>query len=140
MEAEDFIRAKDMQIASLCEELHRERMNSERLEAEIANLYHAAQKSTRENLDLRKRLQAYIDACASIVRAECEADELRAEVAMLQAQARIIAEERDDARDTVLKLRRERAAQDAVIATYRDEACRESCRDKAAADGGWANI
>ena len=22
----------------------------------------------------------------------------------------------------------------------RDEACRESCRDKAAADGGWANI
>jgi hypothetical protein len=82
MEAEDFIRAKDMQIAMLCEELHRERMNSERLEAEIANLYHAAQKSTRENLDLRKRLQAYIDEAdaeiqlAALRRAEVEAMEL----------------------------------------------------------------
>jgi predicted glycosyltransferase len=82
MEAEDFIRAKDMQITSLCEELHRERMNSERLEAEIANLYHAAQKSTRENLDLRKRLQAYIDEAdeqiqlAAARRAELEAIEL----------------------------------------------------------------
>lgn len=82
MEAEDYLRAKDMQIASLCEELHRERMNSERLEAEIANLYHAAQKSTRENLDLRKRLQAYIDEAdaeiklAALRRAEAEALEL----------------------------------------------------------------
>jgi hypothetical protein len=82
MEAEDYLRAKDMQIASLCEELHRERMNSERLEAEIANLYRAAQKSTRENLDLRKRLQAYIDEAdaeiqlAALRRAEAEALEL----------------------------------------------------------------
>ncbi len=82
MEQEDFIRAKDAQIASLCEELHRERMNSERLEQEIANLYHAAQKSTRENLDLRKRLQAYIDEAdaeiklAALRRAEAEALEL----------------------------------------------------------------
>jgi len=82
MEMEDFIRVKDAQIASLCEELHRERMNSERLEAEIANLYHAAQKSTRENLDLRKRLQAYIDEAdaeiqlAALRRAEVEAMEL----------------------------------------------------------------
>jgi hypothetical protein len=82
MEAEDYLRAKDMQIASLCEELHRERMNSERLEAEIANLYHAAQKSTREKLDLRKRLQAYIDEAdaeiqlAALRRAEVEAMEL----------------------------------------------------------------
>ncbi len=82
MEMEDFIRAKDAQIASLCEELHRERMNSERLEAEIANLYHAAQKSTRDNLDLRKRLQAYIDEAdaeiqlAALRRAEAEALEL----------------------------------------------------------------
>jgi hypothetical protein len=57
-------------------------MNSERLEAEIANLYHAAQKSTRENLDLRKRLQAYIDEAdaeiqlAALRRAEAEALEL----------------------------------------------------------------
>ena len=35
---------------------------------------------------------------ASIVRLECEADELRAEVAMLKQQARILAEERDEAR------------------------------------------
>jgi tRNA U34 5-carboxymethylaminomethyl modifying enzyme MnmG/GidA len=82
MEMEDYIRAKDAQIASLCEELHRERMNSERLEAEIANLYHAAQKSTRENLELRKRLQGYIDEAdaeiqlAALRRAEAEALEL----------------------------------------------------------------
>jgi len=79
MEAEDFMRAKDMQIASLCEELHRERMNSERLEAEIANLYRADQKSTRENLDLRKRLQAYIDeADAEIQLAALRRQELEA--------------------------------------------------------------
>ena len=82
MEMEDYLRAKDAQIASLCEELHRERMNSERLEAEIANLYHAAQKSTRENLELRKRLQGYIDEAdaeiqlAALRRAEAEALEL----------------------------------------------------------------
>ena len=35
---------------------------------------------------------------ASIVRLECEADELRATVAMMQEQARILAEERDEAR------------------------------------------
>jgi predicted RNase H-like nuclease (RuvC/YqgF family) len=82
MEMEDFIRAKDAQIGALCEELHRERMNSERLEAEIANLYYAAQKSTRENLELRKRLQGYIDEAdaeiqlAALRRAEAEALEL----------------------------------------------------------------
>jgi cell division protein FtsB len=91
---------------------------------------------------------------ASIVRLECEADELRAEAAMLQEQARIISQERDEARvqyrsthalaealvNTIGKLKDERAELKATIATYRDEACRESCRDKAAADGGWANI
>jgi len=35
---------------------------------------------------------------ASIVRLECEADELRAEVALLQQQARILISERDEAR------------------------------------------
>lgn len=35
---------------------------------------------------------------ASIVRLECEADELRAEVALLREQARILTEERDEAR------------------------------------------
>jgi predicted RNase H-like nuclease (RuvC/YqgF family) len=82
MEMEDFLRAKDMQIASLCEELHRERMNSERLEAEIANLYRAAQTATRENLDLRQRLQAFYDEAdadiqlAALRRKELEAMDL----------------------------------------------------------------
>jgi cell division protein FtsB len=70
----------------------------------------AEEPSLRELYDL---------ACATIVRQEAEADELRAEVAMLRAEREIMASE---------------------INGYRDEACRESCRDKAAADGGWANI
>ena len=56
---------------------------------------------------------------ASIIRLEQENEELKAEVALLQEQARIMSRELD---------------------TYRDAACREKCRDKAAADGGWANI
>jgi cell division protein FtsB len=98
--------------------------------------------------------ELYDLACQSIVRAECEADELRAEVAMLQEQARIITEERDEARiqyrsthalaealvNTIGKLKAERVELKATINTYRDEACRESCRDKAQADGGWGNI
>ena len=50
------------------------------------------------------------DAMAkSIVRLECEAEELRATVAMLQEQARILADERDEARDMVNRLRKQRA-------------------------------
>ena len=45
----------------------------------------------------------------SIVRLECEAEELRATVAMLQEQARILADERDDTRDMVNRLRKQRA-------------------------------
>ena len=37
----------------------------------------------------------------SIVRLECEAEELRAEVAMLREQARILAYERDEAREAL---------------------------------------
>ena len=91
--------------------------------------------------------ELYDQACAGLVRAACEADELRAELAMKQEQARILAEERDEARmqyrttellgmalvKTIDELKAE-------LAGYRDDACRESCRDKAAADGGWANI
>ena len=142
----------------------------------------------------------YDQACRTIVRMECEADELRAEIAMLQEQALILTGERDEARiqyrstealgmalvktigemkaervDDRLKLadwrdcaRRLEAAVEhyhpdlrdeteggwseerAAIALFdelecqhqvkRDEACRESCRDKASADGGWGNI
>ena len=144
--------------------------------------------------------EMYDAACRTIVRMECEADELRAEIAMLQEQALILTGERDEARiqyrstealgialvktigemkaervDDRLKLadwrdcaRRLEAAVEyyhpdlrdeteggwseerAAIALFdelecqhqvkRDEACRESCRDKAAADGGWGNI
>lgn len=98
--------------------------------------------------------EMYDAACRAIVRVECEADELRAEVALLQSQARIIIEERDEARiqyrsthslaealvKTIGELKAERVELKATINTYRDDACRESCRDKAAADGGWGNI
>jgi len=90
----------------------------------------------------------------TIVRLYHEADELRAEVAMLREQARILAEERDEARiqfgsvealgmalaKTINEMKEERADLKATIESLRDDACRESCRDKASADGGWANI
>ncbi len=97
--------------------------------------------------------ELYDQACASIVRMECEADELRAEVAMLKQGMVMLAEERDEALvqyrsthalaeslvKTIGELKAERVELKATINTYRDEACRESCRDKAAADGGWDN-
>ena len=79
MEQEDFLRAKDAEIGALREELQRARLTIERLEGEIAELYRAAQAATRDNLDLRKRLQAYIDEAdaeiqlAALRRAEAEA-------------------------------------------------------------------
>ncbi len=65
---------------------------------------------------------------ASIVRLECENEELRAQVAMNEVERGILVRELERLREMVAD---ERA---------RDEACRESCRDKAAADGWWANI
>jgi predicted RNase H-like nuclease (RuvC/YqgF family) len=79
MEQEDFVRAKDAEIGALREDLQRARLTIDRLEAEIANLYQAAQAATRDNLDLRKRLQTYIDEAdaeiqlAALRRAEAEA-------------------------------------------------------------------
>ena len=61
METEDFARAKDAEITALREELQLARYNVERLEAEVSDLYHAAQAATRHNLELQKRLQGYID-------------------------------------------------------------------------------
>jgi hypothetical protein len=98
--------------------------------------------------------ELYDLACQSIVRAECEADELRAEVAMLQEQARIITEERDEARiqyrstealgmalvKTIGEMKAERVDLKAKIETLRDQLCADKCRDKAAADGGLGNI
>jgi hypothetical protein len=143
--------------------------------------------------------ELYDTACASIVRAECEADELRAELAMLKQGMVMLAEERDEERlrvrslnafssslvKTIGELKADRvegrlklsdwrdcakrlvaaveyyhpdlrdeseggwSEERAAIGLFddlerqhqvaRDEACRESCRDKAAADGGWDN-
>ncbi len=48
--------------------------------------------------------ELYDTACASIVRAECEADELRAEVALLKQGMVMLAQERDEARVQVRSL------------------------------------
>jgi predicted RNase H-like nuclease (RuvC/YqgF family) len=82
MEQEDFIRAKDAEIGALREELQRARLTIERIEAEVAQLYRAAQTATRENLDLRQRLQAFYDEAdaeiqlAALRRKELEAMDL----------------------------------------------------------------
>jgi hypothetical protein len=65
---------------------------------------------------------------ASIVRLECENEELRAQAAMNEVERGILVRELERLREMVAD---ERA---------RDAACAEKCRDKAAADGGWANI
>ena len=82
MEMEDFARAKDAEITALREELQLARHNVERLEAEVSELYRAAKTATRDNVELRNRLQAYIDEAdaeiqlAALRRAEAEACEL----------------------------------------------------------------
>ena len=65
---------------------------------------------------------------ASIVRLECENEELRAEAAMNVVERGILIRELERLRELVAD---ERA---------RDAECAEKCRDKAAADGGWGNI
>jgi hypothetical protein len=65
---------------------------------------------------------------ASIVRLECENEELRAQAAMNEVERGILVRELERLREMVAD---ERA---------RDAACAEKCRDKAAADGGWGNI
>ena len=65
---------------------------------------------------------------ASIVRLECENEELRATVATWEVERGILVRELERLREMVAD---ERA---------KDAACAEKCRDKAAADGGWANI
>jgi hypothetical protein len=73
---------KDTEINALREELQRARLTIERLEVEVGDLYRAGQTATRDNLDLRKRLQVYIDQAdaeiqlAALRRAEVEAIEL----------------------------------------------------------------
>ncbi len=65
---------------------------------------------------------------ASIVRLECENEELRATLATWEVERGILVRELERLREMVAD---ERA---------KDAACADKCRDKAAADGGWANI
>jgi hypothetical protein len=60
---------------------------------------------------------------ASIIRLEQENQELRAEIAVAEQERAILVRELE-------RLREARA----------DDRCRDKCREKAAADGGWANI
>jgi peptidoglycan hydrolase CwlO-like protein len=82
MTMEDFVRNRDAELTALREDLQQARLTIERLEAEVGDLYRAAQTATRDNLDLRKRLQAYIDEAdveiklGAARRAELEAIEL----------------------------------------------------------------
>jgi hypothetical protein len=72
--------------------------------------------------------ELYDVACASIVRLEQEAEEARATLATWEVERGILVRELERLREMVAD---ERA---------RDAACAEKCHDKAAADGGWANI
>jgi predicted RNase H-like nuclease (RuvC/YqgF family) len=98
--------------------------------------------------------ELYDQACAGLVRAECEIEELRAEVALLKQGMVMLARERDQARngetieewdhwrttgerDELAEALREARA---TIESLRDQLCADKCRDKAAADGGWSNI
>jgi hypothetical protein len=72
--------------------------------------------------------EMYDAACRTIVRMECEADELRAANAVAEQERAILVRELERLRELVAD---ERA---------RDAACADKCRDKAAADGGWGNI
>jgi predicted RNase H-like nuclease (RuvC/YqgF family) len=82
MEQEDFVGQKDAEIAALREDLQHARATIARLEGEIEELYRAAQAATKDNLEMRKRLQAIADEAdaniqlAALRRAELEALEL----------------------------------------------------------------
>jgi hypothetical protein len=87
---------------------------------------------------------------ASIIRLEQENQELRAEVALLREEQSILkgdglriaidakswarlSQERDALAEALRESR-------ATVEGLRDALCEYKCRDKAAADGGWANI
>ena len=88
--------------------------------------------------------ELYDQACAGLVRAECEVEELRAEVAMLEGERDLLRVQVQAGEGLGLALVKTIGELKAELAGYRDEACRESCRDKEAADraGGnaWSNI
>ena len=70
---------------------------------------------------------------ASIVRLEQEAEELRATNAVAEQERAILMREMERLREQIADYRN-------TIEGLRDQLCADKCRDKAAADGGWANI
>jgi cell division protein FtsB len=70
---------------------------------------------------------------ASIVRLDQEAEELRATNAVAEQERAILVREMERLREQIADYRN-------TIEGLRDQLCADKCADKAAADGGWANI
>ena len=75
----------------------------------------------------------YDQACRTIVRMECEAEENKAQLATYEVERGILEKE-------MRRLREKIADQSNTIEGLRDSLCSYKCADKAAADGGWGNI
>jgi uncharacterized protein (DUF3084 family) len=76
--------------------------------------------------------ELYDQACAGLVRAECEVEELRAEVAMLKQGMVMLAQERNEAREDAKRATYDAAQETIKVGTVKShwiEACRE--RDEA---------
>jgi hypothetical protein len=71
------------------------------------------------NQVMHQMAESIVDLAHKLEESEARAEESEARVAVLEEEQKILKR---------------------TIDSLRDEACRESCRDKAAADGGWANI
>jgi hypothetical protein len=81
-EHEDIVAPLHAEIGALREELQRLRLDNEAKDREIELMLDAARKATKENLELRKQVQAWADEAdaeiqlAKLRRAELEAMEL----------------------------------------------------------------
>lgn len=90
--------------------------------------------------------ELYDQACASIVRQESELSEANARIAVLEQEQTVLAAQARAGEalglamaKTIGELKAERVELKATIESLRDALCADKCRDKAAADGGWAN-
>jgi cell division protein FtsB len=91
--------------------------------------------------------ELYETACQSIVRQESELSEASARIALLEQEQTVLAAQARAGEalglalaKTIGELKAERVELKATIESLRDALCADKCRDKAAADGGWANI
>ena len=64
--------------------------------------------------------ELYEQACQGLVRAECEVEELRARVAVLEEERRIIVRERDEAREMAEELLQKNAKQAVEIVRLKE--------------------